>query len=588
MQVKKIWAMSALAVVTMLTACGGGGSAGGSTPSLTGTVAVGAPMANATITVKDGAGNTKTTTTDTNGKYTISDVSTLKAPLMLQAKGQVTGRELTLHSVLETTPTASSVLNATPATEAITAHAMGNDPASVFADQTKIANINANDLKAAKTKLTEAIAEVLKAMGQDSTKIDLFTTAFNADNTGLDKLLDFVSFEGDSTNMRLVNKITNASVAVTKTDATPAKLPTLTSAEKELDTKSIKDLMTSLNAILSSEASIKAGIPSLISANFLQEGDDKQAAVSSYASYLVGAKYTAFLIRSCSVLDETICFVDFSIQKANGIVAIDPTAIKYENNKWVLYGDHSPFRFDLKPVVNASYAVSNGAANNGSFKTGMNLSISALGTTGFSSATLSYSTDNGSNWVLLQNFAAASICGSLSAIGVNTNDAPNGGNCSNFFEVDDATANTLNAAQAQGKYQLMIEVFTAPSTTASKTFIIAGHKLFTKASGTTAAKNSGMSITTTQLGTSSVDFNGSNIEYLDIGGNTFASFSWEEDDVLTLNKNVSITKANAACKAQNPSDSSCDNRFASDEVINRILLVKRDLQGRAVWMTFYK
>jgi hypothetical protein len=486
---------------------------------------------------------------------------------------------------LETTPTSGAVLNATPATEAVTAHAMGDDPAIIFNNQIEIGKISSDDLMAAKSKLTQAIADVLKALGQDSTKIDLFTTQFNADNTGLDKLLDLVSFQGSNADIRLLNKINGDTVSINKTDVTPNKLRELSQTEKDLDLKSIKDLMTSLNAILGSEATIRAQIPALISDDFLQEGDRKSDAKDQYASYLVGAKYTEFLIQSCDASTK-VCFVNFSIQKANGIVAADPTAIKYEGSKWVLYGDRSPFSFDLKPVVSASYNLSNVSSNN-SIKTGMNLYIPTLGT-GFFNAKLSYSVDNGTSWVLLQNFAATSICGHLSAIGVSTNTTSNVSNCSNFFEVDDEKANTLNVAQAQGKFKLKIDVLTGSTPTGDKTFTVAGHKLFTKASGTSAVQNSGLSITTARLGTNSVDFNGTNIEYLDIGGNSFNSFSWEEDDVLKLNKNVSIAKANEACKARNPSNTSCDDSLAGNEVINRILLVKRDLQGRAVWMNFFK
>jgi hypothetical protein len=582
MQVKKIWAMSALAVVTMLTACGGGGgsTAGGTTPSLSGTVAVGTPMAYATITVKDGAGNTKTATTDTNGKYTISDVSALKAPLMLQAKGKVTGSELTLHSVLETTPAAGSVLNATPATEAITAHAIG-DPATVFASANQINDIRVDDLKAAKAKLTEALADILIALGKDSKTVDLFTTQFNADNTGLDKLLDFVTFEGDSTNMRLANKNTGANIAVTKTDTTPAKLPTLTDAEKNLDTKSIKDLMASLNDVLGTEASIQAGMPSLISEDFLQEGDKKVESIKQYASYLVGAKYTEFLIRSCDASNK-VCYVNFAITKKNGIVAIDPTAVKYENNKWVLYGDRSPFIFDLKPVVSATYSVNNGDAQAPRVKVGMNLYIptseNTSNTTSYYSAKLFYRTtrDSGS-WVLLETLRSAAACGFLTI---------DGNNCSNFIEVNDTSANTLNAAASKGQYQLRIEILNAQNVIVEQ-FEIMGTKLFTDATARTAINNSGLGITAADLGTDKVRFTGTNIEFLDIGVTSVNSTSWEEDDIFDLNKSVSVADAYTKCK-NDTQRTYCDQAFGTGTTINRVMLVTRDLEGRAIWKTYNK
>ncbi len=561
MKPKKKMGVFALVLASMLTACGGGGGSdpgANPTTSLSGTVAIGAPLAGATVIVKDGSGNSKTTTTDATGNYKISDASTLSAPLMLQAKGIVNGGEVTLHSVLDTKPALDSILNATPATEAVTAHALGSDPASVFQDQSQIRSINTTDLKAAKSKLTEAIALVLSALGQDSSKIDLFTTAFNADNTGLDKLLDFISFQGDITEMRVANKNTGESISVKKNDSTINKLPALTEAEKSLDISSIKALLTSMNSALESESKALSQMPVLISNDYLQEGDRKDAVVKLYASKLAGAQYTDFIVLGCDTTAK-ICNVNFAIKKANALSVVDDTAIKYEDGKWVHYGDQSTVPFDLKPVANAVYAVSNGVANNGKINTGMNLFVESTPTNRINSARLSYKINGEANWIELQRFSTSAVCGYMVAVN-NSNDG-----CSNFFEVSDELANKLNAT----KYQLKVETFPSanPTGDATRSFTVSGKKLFTKATGNIAAQTSGLNILSADLGTTSVHFFGSNIEYLDIGLQNGGGTSWEEDDVLAMNNTISAP---------------------NDSAITRVLLVKRNLEGQAVWMTFYK
>ena len=88
-----------------LVACGGGGgdapssSSSGSTPtavpstakSVSGVAAYGAALANADIVIKGANGKTLTAKADANGKWTIADVSSLTAPLIIQAKGTVGG-----------------------------------------------------------------------------------------------------------------------------------------------------------------------------------------------------------------------------------------------------------------------------------------------------------------------------------------------------------------------------------------------------------------------------------------------------------------------------------------------------------------
>lgn len=83
-------AVAALIVATLLSACGGGGefSLGGQgSASLSGTAAIGRPIAGATVTLKDVAGRSATQTTRSDGSYSFDDVSGFVWPVVARVEG---------------------------------------------------------------------------------------------------------------------------------------------------------------------------------------------------------------------------------------------------------------------------------------------------------------------------------------------------------------------------------------------------------------------------------------------------------------------------------------------------------------------
>jgi hypothetical protein len=120
--------------------------------------------------------------------------------------------------------------------------------------------------------------------------------------------------------------------------------------------------------------------------------------------------------------------------------------------------------------------------------------------------------------------------------------------------------------------------------------VLAGKPQYTSTTGKAALDNSGMTIT--GLGTNSVSFTGSNLDYMSISSTYTAAYlataSWGDGGyrISTLNGVVNIQKANAQCKAKNDGD--CDNKFSSSSVIPNISLTQRDNLGRAVTVIHYK
>lgn len=185
-------------LIAVLTACGGGGGGGSdatsaapettTTTTLTGTAATGAALANAKITVKDSKGASKTATADANGNFSV-DVTGMTAPLIIQAVSQDATK--TFYAISQAIP-ASNVINVTSITDSL-AQASGQTPSAVFADPAaKLASIDFAKLTTAQNNLKTALTAYLTALGIPSTT-DLTSTAFAADNSKVDALLDCLS-----------------------------------------------------------------------------------------------------------------------------------------------------------------------------------------------------------------------------------------------------------------------------------------------------------------------------------------------------------------------------------------------------------
>ena len=193
----------ALAGSALLCACGGGGDAPaeGTTPppapaptalTISGVVAVGAPLSGATVSVRCSAGTPATATTSATGDYSLR-VTAGALPCVLRANGGTAGGAANterLHAWLAGASGAASVrANLTPLTELMAAHLAGGSPADFFdtVDAARFAQITTAANNAALVALRNGLPVALRdAMGS----IDPLTALFQANGAGLDAVLD--------------------------------------------------------------------------------------------------------------------------------------------------------------------------------------------------------------------------------------------------------------------------------------------------------------------------------------------------------------------------------------------------------------
>ncbi len=183
-------------VLALLTACGGGGGSdassappvsGGDPPAaattLTGTVATGAPFADAALTVfdRDGKPVCEVRTTPEGG-YTCTLAAGTQAPLVIQA---VRGDQ-TLYSI--TASAATGTTNVTPLTTIVAAQlAPQGDPSKLAG---AAGTVTAAAISEQVAKLIAALQPLLTAL---NTTFDPMSGVFKADGTGQDRVLDTIN-----------------------------------------------------------------------------------------------------------------------------------------------------------------------------------------------------------------------------------------------------------------------------------------------------------------------------------------------------------------------------------------------------------
>ena len=221
----------AAAVAAALAGCGSDGDGGSPAPTptmLSGTVAVGAAVPRASVVIQDADGATAdiTANADNNGKYSI-DVSSLKAPLVVRASGTLNGEAVAVVAVVpELSGSAANTANVTSLTHAVAALVAPGGDLNALSTAQAIAGINAKTALDASTlvvntlKSNPAFASLLPA------NFDPLKTAFNADGSGVDAVLDQVQVETSAGVVTIANL-----TAVNSDGGTPPAPATLTPAQ---------------------------------------------------------------------------------------------------------------------------------------------------------------------------------------------------------------------------------------------------------------------------------------------------------------------------------------------------------------------
>lgn len=571
---------SVAAAVALLAACGGGSDGGeAASPAsipLTGTAAIGAPLSNATVTIRGANGKELTGAADGTGAYAFADVSALTEPLMIRATGTAGGQEHTLYSVAADLPAPGQALvaNVTPMTHAVLTQALGDAPSLE-------ASIDISKLNLVKSQLATAMADVYRALSL-SVDLDPFTAPFVANGAGLDKVLDLMAFNADpSGNEPIFYVVEKGTANFVKVEDSPSPLKAPQGAE--IDTSGIKTLIDKFNSYAVNPEAKE--FQDLFDEKFLDYGQSRADLFEALSTEDIELRIKDIAINGCKKVEGIgYCTVLGNMMVGNQSVERFEMPVVLVGGNWKLLGNQSPIDFDFKPVYFLSSDGQQILDRKSVAQNGFNLYI-PVENAGFNvqSATLTFVV-NGVDREPSLSFNKIKDCEFLSF-------GQQG--CSNLVVFQNANQpQQLNNAIAAGQLYARIDVKTIDGENKSHQFLV-NTPFFTSASGDVAHK-----ITVTGVGTQEVKIsgNGSTIDYVSVfvnssydgedgSHNWWGNASWEGEQVAALSGVVSVSKVNAYCDGKY-FYVDCDKQFSNEwGRIQQVFISGRDALGRGLWLS---
>jgi hypothetical protein len=383
--VKLLKLISALALSVVLLACSDNVRPVASDPSLGGVIAVGAPIANAQVTLLCGnGGSPKSTTADSNGGYSFTDLSGCSAPYVVKAVGDVGGTQEAYVSVLPTTITGATNLNVTPITNAIAATlASDGDPlklANDLANQKSL--ITETAVSARVTALKASLSGALSTAGLPA-DFDLMKTKFTANGAGFDKVLDNLKVDVKATGVTIANAsgavvddmknitgtapaadFSSAAITISNTTNFSTPLPAIPSAV--LDNSLADVFQSQLNNCFAASSASRGSIGNLgvacqslqIASDYLNDG---RSASTEFGGRLASALYDNAKFGKPEVIrflssdtNDTRALISIPLLRADSVPETIQTVVEQSTatgGVLKLRGNQRPFFFDISGSV---------------------------------------------------------------------------------------------------------------------------------------------------------------------------------------------------------------------------------------------
>lgn len=361
--------LTAVSSAVLLIACGGGGgspdpiaSAPPAPPvaSLSGVAAVGAAVADATVTLTDANGRTLRTTAAADGRYRFEDLTGYVAPFQIQASGALGEAVVTLNTLVATAPSGAGIANITPLTNAIAALVMPSElPTTMSAAQLQA--ISPAAVAAASARVQAVIAPLAGALGLPAS-FDPMSTPFTANGTGADLLLDHLDVAVAPGTVSVANKMAVAaegqstaaagSTLVKGASEAPAPLAADVSNTDNFD-ELAQRLQTCFAVPAGQRLTVSNGVGTLhsacsgiASADYLHNGTPfmHRFAAALNSSAQDGATYSRPIVRlRISTSPERIA-VNLNFKDNTGTGYTRPEVIERQaDGRWLLVGNRRAF-----------------------------------------------------------------------------------------------------------------------------------------------------------------------------------------------------------------------------------------------------
>ncbi len=341
-----------------------------------GTVASGAPISGATVTVTDIHGISQTAVTAGNGAYGI-ETTGLTPPFLLLA---TTGTGSTFYSVSADAAAATTV-NITPLTDLIIRSwygAQGDSMDTAFANPVTYPAPPPTAVAVLGTAVQNMMQLWLNQAGVTASNFNLISTPFSAGGTGVDAVLDQVSIDpgtgavlvsdGTTTqNSTLIVSTLDSSVTVstttTNTNGTSSSsnatvVPTLPAEQTALD--SITALMGNFAHTVTIKGASLSGSDLLpyLDLALLHNGFNRTQLATFFASYLAGRTLSTSVL-SINSIDTTNGLADVVFQLAvsqgglTSFMAYD-FSFKQVSGAWLISGNGRLAEIQVRAMMNTN------------------------------------------------------------------------------------------------------------------------------------------------------------------------------------------------------------------------------------------
>jgi hypothetical protein len=359
---KSLFRFTAFASALVLLACSGGGSSTSGTTTLPITVATGAPVEGASVTVVDSRGSAETcaSTTNSSGVVNCALSNTMTAPYLIQANKLTT----TMYAVL---PDTAARVNVTPISTAMAkkfASDNGIEPEQIVSQPSLMASTNKASAQAA-VDLVNAIIKVI-ALQTANISIDNALTQQYAATTSdnLDKIIHNMNIVTDSSGIAITIPTSGGTVNVNvafsanKTDAVNSVTTNTASVRADFSDQDL--IEASIDKFFSNfakcaDSTAKATLVSMIEARAYTAGQTTikfmggvkvEDWVDGMCALEVG-KLTRTYTKSVARYGNKILLLMGVKQPTGGEFEL-PLAMIKKNNEWKLLSDNLPVNQSIR------------------------------------------------------------------------------------------------------------------------------------------------------------------------------------------------------------------------------------------------
>ncbi|MGE5452944.1 MAG: hypothetical protein ACM3VZ_14010 [Acidobacteriota bacterium] len=317
-------------------------------------------MSNATVTIKGANNVTVTATAGDDGHYSGANLTGLTAPYRVEACGVVDGAQTCYYSMVS----GSGVANVTPLTHAALALAQHGDASSAFSSTPPAVD----DVRTHMQALQTALAPVLTAAGLSSAT-DLATLSFNADRTGMDKVLDAVKVNagvsGGHAFVQLEGRVSAGNFLIDDTGTSTTS--SLTGGNMAVDMSGMSAPFEGMSTAIgqNSEAGClgSAGWASIFDAQFIMNMEGSSVTAGTFPTMvchmgamggLLGGRVAHPVVHDCDFSHaDKICTVSFDVIHGDVVFDGAELAVVQRNGQtaWKLLGMPSQYEVHVNAAV---------------------------------------------------------------------------------------------------------------------------------------------------------------------------------------------------------------------------------------------